>query len=365
MKITLLTSALLLTATSFGQINIGKISSKVTGSKEEGELPKGIEVYNEAHSDSSGISGKYYMLYPVYLESNGKGFELSETTIEYRPENYNGVVHWINDEKGKGLRYADADMSKLADFVPCANGSIGTKVIDKFDNYSFNIKNNNQFKPNTKKAQSFKDGAKIVQYSQDPDILIVTSARIFESQGCTPVYKPGDTYEAIQLDSRYAFGQQFNILCKDPEKLKDWDSTRLMSVALEASMKTCSDVQAAMADVFELPKKGHTDAALEKELTARVKTMAAADKPISWDDKFQFLYLHNDWKVVYADQQKTQPMYRSCVAIAVSCGWAQGECRYIAVHVKQDWNGTDYGPKEIGFGGSLIPVTKEKVEAIK
>lgn len=361
---------LILTATfiafgGFAQLNLNKFKSKTeNSSSDSGGLPKGVEVYSATHSDESGISGKYHMLYPVYLEANGKGFDMQELTLEYRKDSYNGVIHWINDEQGKGLRYADANMSTLADFIPAADGKIGVKIIDKFNNHSYKIKNTNQFK-NTSKFQSFKDGANLMVYSADPDIIIVSSARIFESQGCVPVYKEGDTYDALKMDTRYSFGQQFNVLSKDPEKLKDWDSTKLIQVALELSAKRCTDCQAAMADVFELPKRSHNDAALEKELTERVRTMATSDKPIAWGDKFNKLYMHSDWKVVYADAQKTKPLYRTCIAIAVSCGWDQGECRYIAVHVKQNWTGSDYGAKEIGFGGSLIPVSKEKVETFK
>lgn len=369
MKKSLFVLSCLCLTTSFAQLSMDKLNiKKGKSSKETAEgtsgLPKGIQVYDQTHTDETGMSGKYFLLYPIYLEGNGKGFELDQVTLEYRKDSYNGVLHWVNDEQGKGLRYPDLDMNKLADFSPAANGSIGIKVIEKFNNYAFAVNNNNQFKP-AKQPQSFKDKANIVRYNEDPDILIVTSARIFESQGCTPVYKAGDTYEAIKLDTRYSFGQQFNVMVKDPSKLKDWDSTRLMQVALEAKMKVCSDNQAAMADVFELPKKQHKDPALEKELSATVKGMAAKDRPIAWDDKFDYLYMHTDWHVVYADKQKTIPLYRSCVAIATSCGWDLGECRYISVHVKQDWNGTDYGPKQVGFGGSLIPVSREKVNAIK
>lgn len=374
MKVNVLVLAMLIGSTSIiaqapklGS-KLDKLNSKISekaGSSSSTAVPKGIEAYSTEHSDKTGISGKYHMLYPVYLESKGKGFEMGEVTIEYRPDSYNGVFHWINDEVGKGLRYLDVNMDQVADMVPCANGKIGLKVIDKFGNFSFNIKNSNQFKSGTKKNQSFMDGAKIMRYSKDPEIIIVSSARVFESQGCVPVYKEDGNYFVTKMDTRYSFGQQYNVLSKDPEKLKDWDSTKLMQVAIELATQTCTDVQSAMADVFELPKRSHNDAALEKELTDRVKVMAANDKPIAWGDKFKFLYLHKDWSVVYEDYQKTKPMYRTCIAVAVSCGWDQGECRYIAVHVKQNWTGSDYGAKEVGFGGSLIPVSQEKVSSFK
>lgn len=371
MKKTVFLAGLMMCVASIGfgqklKDKMNQMAAKANGeATADGSMPKGVEIYNIEHSDKTGMSGKYYLLNPIYIEVKGKGFQMGEVTLEYRPEMYNGVLHWINDEVTKEHRYLDADMSKLADFYPPTGvASININLIDKFGNYSFAFANTSKYKKG-KQNQSFMEGAKIIRYSQDPDILIISNAKVFESQNCIPRIKEGDTYDAIKVSNSWSFAQQFNVLSKDPEKLNDWDSTKLMEVALEASVKLCSDVTAASADVRGLPKQGIDNDALEKELFALIKPMATADKPIAWGDKMQYVYLHTDWKVYYQDAAKTIIDYRTCIAIAVSSGWPVGEGRYIAVHVKQNHNGSDYSPMELGFGGSLIPVSKDKITEFK
>lgn len=332
-------------------------------SKESSGLPKGLEVYNQEHSDPTGMSGKYYLLDPIYIEVNRKGFYMNEVTIEYRPESYNGLFHWINDEVNKGHRFGDANMSTLADFYgPTGVAQINTKLIDKYGNFSFKTKTEQGKHPGGTKYQGFKD-VNLVRYSKDPDILILSDARVFESQNCIPVYQKGNTYDALRTDSRWEYGQQYNILSKDPAKLKDIDSLTLVEIAIEASTKLCSDIVSIQSEDRGLPAQGVNNDTFEKELYDLIKPMAAADKPIAWADKFEYVYVHTDWKVFYKDKAKTIIDYRVCSAIATSCGWPIGECRYIAVHIKQEHNGTEYGPKQLGFGGSLIPVSKEKVKS--
>jgi hypothetical protein len=88
----------------FGKM-MKNLENKANGVASE-ELPKGVELYTETHTDSMGFSGKYYTKYPVKLSvlnamNMPKYFNVSEVTLELRQASLSGVFHFIKDESGQ------------------------------------------------------------------------------------------------------------------------------------------------------------------------------------------------------------------------------------------------------------------------
>lgn len=338
----------------------GKLLKKGDSGSSAGDqsLPKGIELYTGEHSDSLGISGKYYMLYPVYLESKNmmnmpKGFTVDQVTIEYRPKQYTGVFHYVNDEPANQIRYKSTNLSEINDFTEVGAYGTGRKYIEKFKSYYFIVKNNNQFMPGTAKGQSFRDGVLIFRYSKDPDIILVGNAKVSSSKGCVLEKEPFDFWPA-----KFLMGAEINVLCKDKNKLAGWDSTKIKEVLMEEAVVQCKEFKNAAADVFDIPKQVRNDNALEKECFDAIKPAAAQDKPLAWGDKLDYVYLSRDWTVYYKDAAKKVISHRTCIVIAVSKGWPDVGCQYIPIMMKQFHDGSGYGKSVVsGFQGALVPVS--------
>lgn len=339
----------------------GKFLKKGEGEKEEG-LPKGIEVYTTEHKDAKGISGKYYTKYPVTLASLNmmnmpKPFKISEVTVELR-DNLTGVFHFVNDEPKNQIRYKSTDMTTTYDFGSGAmNPEVAKKTMEKCNCSRFMVKNT--FMPKSGVGQGFKDGALVIVYSKDPDIILIGSPNISDYE------KKGTKGYFVERGMDF-LGGQLNVLSKDKAKLEQWDSTKIADALFSEYKIFETQVSSAFGDMVAMPKQFTNDDAREKEYFDMIKPMASEDKPVAWGDRMEYVYISQDWNVVYKDLAKKIPSHRFLHVIAVSSGWKNNECRYIPCVIKQNWEGTAYGKSYFaGFKGALVPVNCETTKKFK
>ncbi len=346
----------------FGNL-LKKDKNKDGESSESKSLPKGIEIYTTEHKDAKGVSGKYYMKYPVTLVTANKmnmpkPFNMNEVTVELR-EDLSGLFHFVNDEPKHQIRYPETDMTKTADMGTGAmNVDVVKKTMAKCNCFRLSVQNS--FMPKGNVKQGFKDNAGIYVYTKDPDIILIGSPDISNYK------KKGEKrfYVSSEMDFK---GGQFNVLSKDKAKLESWDSTKIADALYESELAFSGEVTSAFGELVEMPKQFTDDNEREKEYFNLTQPMAAQDKPVSWGDRMDYVYIIKDWEVKYADAAKTQPRLRLCRIIAVSHGWGEKkECRYIPCIIKQNWEGTAYGKSYFaGFEGALVPVACDKTAAFK
>lgn len=340
-----------------------KEKSKEGESSESNSFPKGIEIYTTEHKDEKGVSGKYYAKYPVTLVAANKmnmpkPFKINEVTIELR-ENLSGVFHFVNDEPKHQIRYSNTDMTKTADMGTGAmNLDVVKKTMAKCNCFRLSVQNS--FMPKGNIKQGFKDNTNMYVYSKDPDIIIIGSPDVSKYK------KKGEKsfYVYSEMDFK---GGQFNILSKDKSKLENWDSTKIADALFEAELAFSGEVTSAYGELVQMPKQFIDDDEREKEYFNLTQPMAAQDKPTSWGDRMDYVYISKDWEVYFYDVKKTQPKLRFCRIIAVSHGWGdKKECKYIPCIIKQNWDGTAYGKSYFaGFEGALVPVSCEKTKTQK
>lgn len=324
---------------------------KKKGNSDQGDkLPKGIEVYDTPHSDEKGISGKYFLKYPVQLEATSamnmpKPFAMSELTIEYRVADYNASIYFVKDEKAKKIRSrTDADLEIKG------GSKVGKAYIEKFNSHVFKFRNN------------FSRGAVVnnqafcspffFQYSKDPEIFIIAdlgSEKFFECNS-------GD-------GSKY-LGPAMNVISKNKEKLADWDSTKIAEVAKEEFLLLLQREKNAMGETFDLPPKRVNDAAREKEYFNLIKPFAVADKPVAWD--LDYAYVAKDWEIKHKKDNPKIISHRTALVVAVSKTMPDGMCKYIYCSINQPWDGAKFGASFMaGFNGALIPISCEKAKSFK
>lgn len=341
---------------------LGKLLKKGdSGSEKDASLPKGIEIYTTEHKDDKGISGKYFMKYPIRLITANmmnmeKPFNVNEVTLEVRSD-YSGVFHFVNNEPKNKIRYESTDMTKAMDFGwGDMNSEVFKKTIDKCSCYRFMIKNT--LMPKTS-SQGFSNGALMLVYSKDPDIIIIAKPNIYEYE------KKGTKEYFIERGMDFK-GGQFNVLSKDKAKLEQWDSTKIANVIWEEYKIFEGKVTSAYGDIAEMPGQAVNDDAREKEYFDLIKPFALKDKPVAWGDRMEYVYIVKDWKVMYRKDNPKVISHRTALIAAVSSGWPNGECRYIYCSINQTWDGTKYGPSFMaGFNQGLIPISCEKVKAFK
>jgi hypothetical protein len=342
---------------------LGRLLKKGGGSEsDDNSLPKGVEIYSTEHKDEKGVSGKYFMKYPITLASVNmmnmpKPFKVSEVTIEMR-ENMTGVFHFVNNEPKLQIRYESANMNEIADIGTGAmNPEVVKKTMAKCNCFRMSIRN--MFMPKGDLKQAFKDGANIYVYTKDPDIILIGQPDIsaFKKTGNKGFFK----------DRGMDFlGAQFNVISKDKAKLQQWDSTKIADALFEADLAFTGEVTSAFGELVSMPKQFVNDDAREKEYFDLIQPMAAQDKPKAWGDRMDYVYISKDWEVIYVNVGKTIPKFRFCKVIAVSYGWDKNECRYIPCTIKQNWDGTAYGPTYFaGFEGALVPVACDKTKTFK
>lgn len=345
----------------FGKM-MKNLENKANGVPSE-EMPKGVELFEGAYTDSMNLSGKYYTKYPVTLAIKNamnmpKFFSVSELTIEYRHTNYTGVFHFIKDEPAKQLRPKNADMNQVIDFgAPGVNGLEVTKRCLKSSN-TFRLEVDNKFEI-VEHGTGFSDGAIIYRYAKDPEVLFI-------GRPDYNTYKKNGSKEFFRDPKYKTSGGYFNLLCKNKEKLAQWDSTKIVDAIFEIEAAYWDAFSGAYASLVDLPKKGVNDAARDKENFNLILPAASIDKPVSWGDKFKFCYIIKDWQVKYKKDNPTVISHRASLVVAVSTDWPKGECRYIYCWINQPYDGKTYGKSFMaGFDGSLVPVSCESVRNFK
>lgn len=327
------------------------------------EMPKGVEVFEGSYTDSMNLSGKYYTKYPVPLAIKNamnmpKFFQMSELTLEYRHANYTGVFHFFKDECEKQLRPKNSDLKNAVDFAaPGVNGLEVTKRCMKASN-TFRLEVDNKYEI-MEQGTGFADGVNIYRYSKDPDILFIGQPNFYD-------YSKKGTKE-MRRDPKYkTTGGNFNMLCKNKDKLAQWDSAKIADAIFEIEAAYQDAFSGAFASLVELPKRAVTDAARDKENFNLIMPVASIDKPAAWGDKFKFCYIVKDWQVKYKKDNPTVISHRASLVVAVSTDWPKGECRYIYCWINQPYDGKTYGKSFMaGFDGSLIPVSCESVKNFK
>jgi hypothetical protein len=323
---------------------------------QETALPKGIEMYSTEHTDPIGISGKYYLKYDIYFEAK-KSFQLNAITIEYRPEEYTGTIHYIKEEAKKGVRYSDADETKEVDLEIMDGPTIGKINVEKNNYYSFPFQN--KLMPGRDFKQGFKNGVVFYRYSQDPEIILVANASSQTKDG-KKVLRLFDT------DTKTFLGGSMNVMCKKKEKLADWDSTKLANAVFHEFMMMVDNSYSAMGDAFDLPPQVTKDVAREKEYFNLIKPVATNDKPESWGDRMDYVYIAKDWKTMYRKDNPSVISHRTALIVAISHGWKNNECRFIYCTINQPWDGKAFGAAFMaGFNGSLGPISCKKAQEFK
>jgi len=342
----------------FGKM-MKNLENKANGVASE-ELPKGVELYTETHTDSIGFSGKYYTKYPVKLSvlnamNMPKYFNVSEVTLELRQSSLSGVFHFLKDEVGKKMRSENTDMKTVVDFgMPGDAGNQLARKTMKACN-CFQLEVNNSF-GNSGEKRGFEDDAKIYRYTKDPEIIFIGRPQYSEYK------KSGKKTFFASMGHNYT-GASFNVLSKNKEKLAQWDSLKIVDAIFEMEALYSEETSGALASMINLPAKGVNDAAREKEYFNLIKPFADRDKPAAWGDKFVFCYILKDWKVIYKKDNPTAISHRTAMVIAVSTNWPKGECRYITCTINQPYDGKDFGKAFMaGFNGSLVPVSCESVK---
>ncbi len=350
----------------FGNAQFNKLMKKMedkANGKAADELPKGVEIYDEIHTDSIGFSGKYYTKYPVKLSvlnmmNAPKYFNVSEVTLELRQTSLTGVFHFIKDEPGKKMRSENTDIKTVVDFgMPGDGGNQLARKTMKACN-CFQLEVNNSF-GNSGEKRGFEDDAKIYRYTKDPDIIFIGRPQYSEYK------KSGKKTFFASLGHNYT-GASFNVLSKNKEKLAEWDSLKIVDAIFEMEALYAEETSGALASMINLPAKGVNDAAREKEYFDLIMPFASKDKPAAWGDKFVFCYIQKDWKVIYKKDNPKAISHRSATVIAVSTNVPKGECRYITCAINQSYDGKDFGKAFMaGFVGSLVPVNCESVKNFK
>ncbi|MDX2172269.1 MAG: hypothetical protein SFY56_04070 [Bacteroidota bacterium] len=326
--------------------------------KASDKLPKGVEIYNTTHTDSINLSGKYYTKFPVTMSIKNamnipKYFSMSELTIEYRHTNYTGLFHFIKDEPSKQMRSKTTDMNTAFDFALSGMNGVEIPKRNMKACNCFQLEIDNKFENGEQKI-GFKDGARLYRYTKDPEILFIGDPSVSSA-------KKGPK-EFFMDNGHRSLGGNFNMLCKNKEKLEQWDSIKIAEAIFEMELLYQDSYNSSFAASVELPKKGVSDAAREKEYFNLIKPFADKDKPANWGDKFVFCYIQKDWKVIYKKDNPTAISHRNATVIAVSTGWPKGECRYITCAINQSFDGKDFGKAFMaGFVGSLVPVSCESV----
>lgn len=352
MKKTILFAGLIFSSVTFSQI--GKnLEAKLSGTATDplNEYPKGMTAYSQTHSDATGMSGVYYLKYPVqFMYRNTmnayKTFTVDQVTIEFDADHFAGRIHVVEDAVTKLVRNAGTNLSEVWDIYASGYKDVQKNVAKNYNFYMLEINCKNYTFGSVmgvSKKGGFNDGT-LYRYIQDPDVLVFGKVM----SGATEF-----TYS-----DQFSYGGNLNVFSKDKNKLADWDSTKILNTIIEYQKLAKDYTSKSMGDMVMLPKQAVNDDTREKEYFDIIMTMAAQDKPAAWADKFIYCYISADWKIEYKGDNIS---HRWCTVIAVSNGWTEGSgARYIPVTIKQNWEGNAYGKTYMaGFNGALVPISSE------
>ncbi len=356
MKLQIATVIILFTsAQAFAQFGLGK-KSKGGDNGSDNKLPKGVEIYDTPHQDENGISGKYYLKYPIPLEAKSmmgmpKTFKLSEMTIQYFPAEFYATIYFTKDDIKNQIR---SESSKYIDLEIKGGSKLGSAYLKKYKLHVFKFENK-LANPASKEMykQAFCDPF-VFQYSKDPEIFIVAAVSSDTKNG-------KEVAKFFNCGSNDYLGSTINIMSKNKEKLADWDSTRIADEAFEEFMQFIENEKNVWADEGNLPPRRVVDAQRDKENFDLIKPFAERDKPKPWG--LNYCYIAKDWQIMKKNNVVT---HRTSLVVAVSNPMTDGLCKYIYCSINQTWDGEKFGPSFMaGFNGALIPISCEKAAEFK
>ncbi|WP_291720706.1 hypothetical protein [Bernardetia sp.] len=319
-----------------------------------GKLPKGLKIYSQEHSDPTGFSGKYYSYFPIrceYETSWGKNvFFISEFTIKYDPETKTSQVFYFEEDAGLG-KFVDAGFRN--------------EVMDMTYGYGEKFMLEVMKKGNiiTQAGGGRRAPSSLNTTVNNPNILhsihIRAVQKVMMNNDCSLKEDGFKEYFVDRFYERRQKGLNNNIFAKDTSVFAQIDSAYIVNLAREEFKNSCKLINEGIAAQVKLPKQGTVDQNWVKELMPQIIAKGKEDGD-NWTDKIQYAYFTTTtWLVNYVDKtSKTTPKYRFQNLVVVTKGWAGGSpCKYINVNIKQDYNGTSFGPTYVdGFAGGHVNV---------
>lgn len=357
-KIIFLAACVLIAYT--GSSQLGKnLESKLNGTATDplNEYPKGMTAYSKTHTDSLGISGTYYLRFPVqFMYKNAmnacKTFTVDQLVIEFDPTTFTGRIHVVDNAIENTVRIAGYQLENMYDLYASGLKDVQKNVCRLFNFVAIEVNCKNYTFGSimgASKNGAFRSGM-MYRSVDDSDVLVFGSVYAKENR--------------VNYDDNFSYGGNLNALSKDQSKLVNWDSTKIVTELFRHQKLNEDYVSKSLGELVALPKLALDDDTREAEYFEIISGMAAQDKPVAWADKFVYCYINTDWKDEYKGNVKT---HRWCTVIAVSTGWTEGsEGRYIPAIMKQNWDGSTYGKTYMaGFQGALVPVSQETIMSFK